>query len=165
MSPSLTWAFNARMHWITLGTVEYRDYVHDSDYTGAMGALGETVRWYWGKDRNSVGVGVRAIREDAREDMYANWGVEGNLSADCRVMPRTTLYGNLQWRASKYDERPPLAADDREDTQVIAACGLHYRLNERWSADLNYRFTRNNSNFDLYTYDRNVFTVSTSCAF
>lgn len=165
MSPSLTWAFKARMHWITLGTVEYRDYVHDSDYTGTMGALGETVRWYWGDDRNSVGIGVRAIREDAREDMYANWGVEGNLSADYRVMPRATLYGTFQCRAAKFDERPPLAAEDREDTQLIASCGLHCRLTERWGADISYRFTRNNSNFDLYTYDRSVFTVSTSCAF
>ena len=165
MSPSLVYAFKARMHLLTLGTIEYRDYVHDSDYTGTMGALGETLRWFWGRARNSVSLGARLIREEAREEMYANWGIEGSLSADCRLSDEVSVYGMPQLRSSKYDERPPLAADDREDTQGIIACGFHYRLNERWGADLSYRFTRNNSNFDLYTYDRNVFTVSTSCTF
>lgn len=164
-SPSLVYALRANMHLLTLGTLEYRDYVHDSDYTGMTGSLGETLRWLWGRDRNSVSLGARLIREEAREEMYANWGVEGSLSADYRLFSHTSLYGLLQGRWSKYDERPPLSADDRDDKQGIIACGVSRRLNDRWNVDLSYRFTRNNSNFDLYTYERNVFTVSTSCTF
>lgn len=165
MCPSLVYALYPRLYLLTQGTFEYRDYVHDSDYTGANGTLGETVSWFWGHARNSVALGVRAIRDDAREEVYANWGAEGSLSADYRILSRTTLYGLLQERWSKYDERPPLAADDRDDRQCIISCGVNQQINERWNVDFSYRFTRNNSNFDLYTYERNVFTVNTSCMF
>ncbi len=165
MSPSVVYAFRSRLHWLTLGNVEYRDYVHDTDYTGVTVAFGETARWFWGRDRNSVSIGARVIRENAREDIYANWGVEGSLSADYKLVAGTVLYALLQGRWSKYDERPPLAEEDRDDRQAVVSCGVNQRLTDRWSVDFSYRFTRNNSNFDLYTYERNVFTVNTSCTF
>lgn len=165
LTPTWIYAVREDVHLVTAGSVEYRDYDTSSAYTGWYYGMGETVRWFWNRRRGSVGLGVRAVRESAREDVYSSWGGEGSLTADYRVLRDTTVFGLGQWKRMKYDGRPPFAAEDREDDQFILSCGVQQRVVPDWAVTLNYRYTHNDSNFDLYSYRRHVFMLNTAYSF
>jgi long-subunit fatty acid transport protein len=47
-----------------------------------------------------------------------------------------------------------LEEDPRQDKRFRLGVGLTYRINESWSLETSYQYTRNWSNCELYTYDQ-----------
>ena len=165
ITPTHLYARTPTLHLISSANAEYRDYADSTDYTGGYYSLGESMRYFRGASRHSLSVGLRLIREQAREEVYSNWAAEGSLTANLNILPKTALYGLFQYKYAAYDGTPALAEEDRNDGQWLAACGLHRRLSQRWALDMNFRYTHNQSSFDLYTYHRQVISLNTTCSF
>jgi hypothetical protein len=58
-----------------------------------------------------------------------------------------------------------LQTEARSDHEVQYVTGLRQSLTKLWVVDLNYRHVDTHSNFDLYSYERNIVSLSTYLCF
>jgi hypothetical protein len=73
------------------------------------------------------------------------------------------LGGELEY--SRFDNDNSFFDDRRKDTTASEWIELMYKLNDNWSAGLNYKHINNNSNIDFYEYKRNITSLFLSCEF
>jgi len=155
----------ADWQWTTAGTVEYRDYDTLNDRDGVYVAVGETLKRFTGARRHTVSMGIVVSHDYTDEAVYENTAIEWNFGAEFRLPWASTLYGRMRYIDSSYNEQETLAPDTRSDRQTQFTVGLNKLITRRWGVDVNHQVTDNSSTFGLYTYDRNVTTISTFCTF
>jgi hypothetical protein len=155
----------ADWQWTTAGTVEYRDYDSLNDRDGVYVSVGETLKRFTGARRNTVSMGIVVSHDYTDEAVYENTAVEWNVGAEFRLPWTSTLYGRMRYVDSSYAEPELLAPEKRADTQIQFTVGLNKMITRRWGVDVNQQMTDNSSTFGLYTYSRNVTTISTFCTF
>jgi tetratricopeptide (TPR) repeat protein len=66
---------------------------------------------------------------------------------------------------SNFDNEDSIFGDARKDTSLSGWIELIYKLNDNWSAGLNYKHINNLSNIDFYEYKRNITSLFLSCNF
>lgn len=76
-----------------------------------------------------------------------------------RVAPEWTLDGAAEVRASEYEEAGRLFSEARDETYYSLELALDWRPRARWTFGPRLRHSSNDSNIDLYEYDRTVFQV------
>ena len=165
--PSFVFAPTADWNHITQLVGEYREYRDEGDRSGPSWRASQSARRFFGPDRHSVTMAFGCFYEDAREKGYGNYGTSFTLSGEANVLPRVTLYALADYRIADYRDIlfSDLQDDERHDEQIQVVAGLRYAAGDKWGTDLNYRHVNNDSNFGLYKYDRNVFTLSTFLLF
>lgn len=144
---------------------EKRDYAELDDRDGAYYAAGGRVGRSFSTYPCSFYGGVTVFSERTDADVYANKGVEAIAGGDVRMPWRMAAYAQAKYRTSSYDEKETLAPGKRQDNQYQFTAGLRKALSKRFGADINFQHTKNVSTFGLYEYDRNVISLSMSCAF
>jgi tetratricopeptide (TPR) repeat protein len=114
--------------------------------------------------------GVAYLRYSARGSEYSYNGVGSWVGTDTELpfeaAFRTSVgYSHLSYRnESTYpdpndvspDLRYALDDDDRSDDRWIFAVELEKYITDAWSASLRYSYTNNNSNVDVFAYDREI---------
>lgn len=166
IEPSLTYLYTPTLHFVTRTGVEIRDHQQEEDRDSFYLTVGQSVRWLFGAGRHEFMPGVRFFTEEAEDDQYSNYGYEVSAGLTFHLPWTTDFYSRAYYRSTDYmDRQTVLASDDRRDDQVGGTLGLRKQLTEvldGLSADLNVQYTDNDSNFDLYEYDRTVVTFSLS---
>jgi hypothetical protein len=159
-----------RVQWITSAGMESRDYETMNARDGLFFSVGETVKCIFDNGENtkhSFSMGLTISHDGTDEKVYEYtsraWMLGGDFTAPywkgCRMYTRVT------YSSSDYAGQEVLAPDKRKDTQTQFVLGLSQELFGNIGIDANHQFTRNSSTFGLYTYEKNLTTISISCAF
>jgi len=162
IDPALIWVLSPSWVSITRAAIEYRDYLDDSGRDGPYYRMGEMVKKYFGQGRHYVSLQAQGFYDRANVPGFENYGWDSSLGVDLTVLEPLSLYGVAQYRWMRYKEElyPDLQDTPREDDQFQLVVGTVWKQASGWGVNFTYRYVKNNSNFDLYTYDRNVFTLS-----
>lgn len=158
VQPGQIWMAGEQLLLYSSLRVEYRDY-HESDDLDALYAEWlQGVRSHWGRNRE-VGSALALFTEDAENDANSNDGgeISATLVQHWPDVLDLMVYGRvrLEW----YDEREPLAPEDRRDQEFDIGLELQRALTPHLGLFAGYQFTQNRSTFDLYDYDRNYWTA------
>ncbi len=156
--PAFIYMADATRIWTTRAYAEYRDYQDDDGRDAPFLRLGEKVRLQTPDARRGIDLSLYGFYEFSDEDRFANYGLEALVEADVKVTRQIELYGALQYRGADYKDEiyPDLQDADRSDRQYQLLAGARWRFIEPAGLHVNYRYVRNDSNFDLFEYQRNV---------
>lgn len=158
LQPSGEWAVGDTASAGTALRVEYRDYDEADNLDALYTELLQTLRKAWGASR-TAGASLALFREDADDDAYSNGGGEASVDVQ-QLLPwdiQAMVYARL--RGEWYDDREPLAPEDRDDREFSTGAELQKAISQRLALFLAYEFTKNSSSFDLYDYERNFWSA------
>jgi hypothetical protein len=103
-------------------------------------------------------IGGREIADDKQFRNIADRDIIGaRLGSQFRLTPRVSLTPSLFAQASNY--HGVLLTARREDLYTALDLQLNWLLARHWSARANVNYAQNDSNFEMYTYDRTQSSV------
>jgi tetratricopeptide (TPR) repeat protein len=120
---------------------------------------------------NRIGASVSGEIENARDDTnsYKQYRVKTTLE---RILPYDFIvFGNYEFKHNSYDDVYVLFNEYRKDNIHYVGAGISktfwrsYDNSSSLSLQLGYRYTKSDSNIDLYEYEKNVISTSVSYAF
>ncbi len=154
--PGLTglWAFDTEVR------AEFRDWADLDDRDSVYVDVTESVRRYVGSQGHSVSLAVSLLHDHTDAAIYEYTGVAATATGTANLPWDMALHLRVRYRYADYDEREPLAPEDRKDSQWQLSASLNKMLTDRLGTGLSYQYTTQSSTFDLYEYDRNVASVS-----
>jgi opacity protein-like surface antigen len=125
------------------------------------------IKRYFADGRHFVTLEAGGFHDKANNSGYENYGWQSALGVEMTVYGPFSVYGLAQYRWLKYRDElyPDLQKKPRQDDQYQWLAGALMDFPQGWGMDLNYRYVKNDSNFGLYEYDRNVFTLTTYLRF
>ncbi|MBI9085220.1 MAG: DUF560 domain-containing protein [Desulfobacterales bacterium] len=77
----------------------------------------------------------------------------------------TELFVFYRWFKRKYEDNPPLYADNREDKRNTVSATVSQRFMKYYFASLGYTYMDNRSNAGLYSFDKNMITFNVGVNF
>ncbi|MDR1966144.1 MAG: surface lipoprotein assembly modifier [Synergistaceae bacterium] len=166
--PELTYTkmFSNSFQLVTRAGIERRDYVRAPDNDGTYGYAGEYARFVFGPMANEFIIGGRVLWADAETDRSSYDGWEISAVARFKLKNRWEFSPSLSYVEERYDAPATiLELDGRRDRRFCAGLNALYRINERWSAEMDYSYTENSSNSPLYEYDRHLITLGVVWSF
>jgi len=92
--------------------------------------------------------GTRAQANAERDIIGVRAGAQG------RVAPEWSYRGSVEARASDYDEADLLFSESRDETYYALGLALDWRPTAHWTVGPQLRVSSNDSNIDLYEYER-----------
>ena len=101
--------------------------------------------------------GIGAGREETRRpaaDHLSNLFLTAQAGGEFAVMDKLTVLGGVGVEYRDHDGADPLFLAGREDLRFDASLGVRFMLTERLSLRPRVTYSRNESNFALYDYDR-----------
>lgn len=120
---------------------------------------------------NRIGVAAAGEIEDAQDDVYS-YKQAGALINYERILPYDLMFfGYYEYRYRAFDGHQLLFDKKRRDNLHYAAAGLSKTIwrssdfRQNLSLRFNYRYTRSDSNIELYEYDKNVASASLAYTF
>ncbi|MDR1311279.1 MAG: surface lipoprotein assembly modifier [Burkholderiaceae bacterium] len=147
------WAVTPTFQLITKGGIDKRLYSRDPRRDGAYGWIGEYARFFFGKRNHEWLVGGRYIGASADRRDYGYNGWEGTT----RLMFKLP-YG-FEWtpfatytRENYLGPATILESKERRDRRWRLGSTLTYRIDQSWSLELNYQYSKNDSSSALYEY-------------
>jgi hypothetical protein len=158
------------VQWITSLNVESRDYETLDARDGLFFSVGETARCIFDNGestKHSFSIGLTVSHDGTDEKVYEYTSRAWSLGGDFTVpyWQNCRIYSKVVYSSSDYTGQEILAPDKRKDTQTQFVLGLSQGIMGNFGVDVNHQITRNSSTFGLYTYEKNLTTVSISCAF
>jgi tetratricopeptide (TPR) repeat protein len=120
---------------------------------------------------NRIGLAAAGEAEYAQDDVYSYKQIGGLINLERKLPYDFTVFGYYEDRYKAYEDSEALFGKKRKDHQHYIGGGLSKTL---WhSADfrknlsllLNYRYTKSDSNIDLYQYNKSVASASLAYTF
>lgn len=166
VSPTWVLITSPSSFWRTVLDLEDRSYEDNEDRNSVYAEVSEEFRYFpKGAEGSYLSVGLGGFYAAAEEDIFTHYGLAPQAKWDMKLAQQLRFSLQVYGRYEEYEDREPLAPKDRNDRQFT----LVTRLDKRWSSTLQsgvqYQFTRNNSTFDIYDFDRNVVYVDTTLSF
>jgi len=149
------WAVTPALHLIAKGGLEKRSYSNEYLRDGLFGFAGLYGRVFFGADNHELLVGARYLGANADRRDYGYNGWEGTARFVFKLPHGFELAPFVSYTQEFYNgPATALEAEYRWDSRFKAGLGLTYRINESWSLEAGYQYTRNASTSSLYTYDQ-----------
>jgi hypothetical protein len=111
----------------------------------------------------SVNMGGENRSADADHQCYDSFAV--NLSYFLRLMADTDLYLMYSLTEYEYDEPAPWYSSAREDTRHSASIALARKIYQNLMGTLKYSYLNNDSNNDLYAFDKHTVSLQLGLRF
>lgn len=93
------------------------------------------------------------LRNGERDHLdHDQWGVSGRYQIQAR--PDLALNAYAQWQQSDYAKRHPTFTEKRQDNYWHVGAEARYQISSKWQLWSELRHTVQDSNLDLYEYDR-----------
>jgi tetratricopeptide (TPR) repeat protein len=157
------WAAHPAVHLITKGGIDRRVYSRDSKRNGEYGWIGEYGRFFFGADNHEFLVGGRFLGASADRNDYGYTGWEGTARFMFKLPHGFELAPFAAYTWENYNgPATVLEIGDRRDERLRLGGGLTWRIDEAWSLECNYQYSKNNSTSNLYDYKQHY--VSTGIA-
>lgn len=145
-------------------TVEQRNFdadVSSNDRDSIYTAANISWKHVLGRPQNWIEWSGEIFSDHADSDANRNIGYLTKLAGEFELPLKVVGYTSGQVRTLSYDDNiNGLFVDKRKDDQYMLTGGIRRAVFENWSVDLQYRYTRNDSNLGLYDYDRQLSTMT-----
>jgi hypothetical protein len=153
------------LSFITLSSVELRDFDTLTDRDGCYLSLGEIVKRSFAGGRYSLYGGAEGQHDYADSSEYEYSGAGLMIGGDVKLPWRLGLFGEGRYSYRDYQGRNSLAPKDRSDNQYQLSVGVSRAISD-WSAlSVTYNLIDNDSTFDLYEYERQITAVGVRVKF
>lgn len=130
---------------------EYRDY----DATSHQASFGQNL--YLDNARHVISTFLSLESRDADADRTSFDAVAVTVSYFTRFRSNTELLLEYEWRDREYDDPPEFYMADREDTRNMFNAIISQKLNDFFFVSLEFQYIDNNSNADLFDYEKTSF--------
>ena len=155
-----------KMHWISSGTVEIRDYDELGNRDGVYVSFTEMMENFFGSaDRHSITMGISIFHDYTDEPVYEHTGNSWIWGIQLKGPLNTIIYSRVVKTSIIYAAKENLAPEKREDSQDQFMIGLTKKIGKSLMIDVNQQRNDKNSTFGLYQYERNITTISMSYTF
>lgn len=123
--------------------------------------------FYLGDRRHIFTARLGYDHHTAVSHLYTYYAPFAGLSYFTRFPTKTELYLGYQWTERDYATAQgfPYAGMEREDTRHYASAVLSQTLFKYFNVSYEFAYTDNNSNLDLYRWDKTTHTVRIGCRF
>jgi tetratricopeptide (TPR) repeat protein len=153
-------ALDRNNHFLGRLSLEHRDFDtdasnngRDSIYTAAKASW----KHFFANRRDRTELTAGLFCENAHLQANSNYGILLKAGGEKDLGHDVTGYASLQMKMTDYsDNMKGTFADDRGDRQYAWTLGARRPFAKDWTVDLQYRYTRNDSNLGLYDYDRHL---------
>lgn len=112
-----------------------------------------------------ITLSLRPGYEDTDMKGYDGAHLETSAMLDYNIMQSITLYGGVLGYWGWYRGEMPGETTVRNDEQIAGVLGIQKTWWNRWSTDLSYRYTDNQSSLSDYIYTRHYVALSLSYSF
>ena len=127
--------------------------------------LKQLFRQKFGGIGHVVSIGLSVFYDDTESAFYRNQGWSAETSGEYVLGNDWVATGGIGVRQAFYDEPEALAPEDREDLEWIYSVGVYRSFLDGWSGSMNYQRIETDSTFGIYSYNRDLITVSTAKEF
>ncbi len=161
------YALNSKVFFISRLSLDNRAYSDNSDYNGWYSSLGQYVRFIMGEAGHALTFGGRYFNANADISNYSLDGFEASVDFKF-ILPYydISLTPYFAYSAEFYKGPATSFEDkDRKDYQLRAGLNLLVPIAVDWDLNLGYQYLYNNSNSELYDYDRHLVNLGVSWSF
>ena len=169
--PSSTWQIGNSAEFTVDASFVDRDYkqtldeARDSFYK----SVGVTVGKRYSNAKVSVQAGLNFFDEDADNDRYSRDGFKASVGASWKAWKDGVVYTKFSQREAEHDAPEPGFGVKRDERTEEFVLGFRHKFGgkylNKWVVNGKYSNTDNNTNIDLFTYDREVTSVTLSRSF
>ena len=170
VDPSYEYFFNP--FFSLKGAYTYKDerYYEDrlaDDFDNKAHIIDLAPTFYLGNRRHIITARVGYDHHEALNDLYSYDAPIAGLSYFTRFPTGTELYLGYTWTRRAYDTKQgfPYTGLERDDERHNAAAVLSQTLFKYFYLSYEFSYTENNSNLDLYTWDKTTHTARLGCRF
>ncbi|MDR1367618.1 MAG: surface lipoprotein assembly modifier, partial [Candidatus Accumulibacter sp.] len=111
--------------------------------------------FYFGADNHEFAAGARYLHANAERSAYGYQGYEAMASFLFKLPRGFELSTFAYWTEEDYKgPATVLERDRRSDERLRAGVGLNYRIDDAWTVESVWQYTRNHSNSALYRYEQ-----------
>jgi len=169
--PSVTWQLNNSTELSVNASLADRDYKQSNDEgrDSFYKSVGVVLGKKYMKGKVSLQGGVSFFDEEADDDRFSRDGTRLFVGANWKAWKNGSLYANFSQRDSKHDAPELLFNEKRDEREQIFSVGfIHQFSNQylnKWVLKGSFNNTENDSNVDIFTYDREVTSITFSRTF
>ena len=146
--------------------LDRRDYTRDRDRNGEYGYAGPYARFFFGQAQHEIMVGARYLGGRAERSDYSYDGWETSASFRFKLPHGFEFLPSLGYTREHYcGPATAIESANRKDKRFHIGAGLNYKIDEAWSLELSYRYTKNDSVSELYDYERHLVTTGITWSF
>jgi hypothetical protein len=168
VGPEATFIYAATptFHLVSKGSLDRRDYSKDEQRNGVYGWIGQYGRFFFGSSSHEFLVGGRYLRGSADRRDYRHDGWEAYARFVFKL-PRGFEFAPFAGYTREDYKGPATALETerRRDKRLRTGFGLTYRVDEAWSWELNYQYSKNRSTSSLYDYSQRFVTTGMAFSF
>ena len=153
MEGTFLWANTSYMNLIIKGSLDWRGYSRDHTRDGLYGSAGLYGRVFFGAGSHEALLGGRYLGANADREDYGYNGWEAPVRITFKLPRGFELASSVSYTREFY--KGPATALEKEkrlDDRLRAGLGLTYHVNEAWSLEAGYQYSRNHSTSALYCY-------------
>ena len=171
VNPSVSFLLNPRTELTFDVIVQDRQYDDDEDkaregtYSAGLAVL---TRYYLEKDL-ALQVGAGYADFDADDDVLSYDTPDLFVGATYQAWTGGSLFARVGYREYDYDDEVPLFLEDRDDDEWRLITGVQHEIRGDflygWVVRGEYVYTDNDSNIDVFDYDRSQVSIGLSKAF
>jgi len=165
LSPSYVQLTKSGLQAGTRLQIRFNDYETSEELDGVEYTFEQEFLQKYDADIDQVSVTFGGFLNEARSATYSYRGWLARSFGQVEIPHGFVASGLAELRQSYYDEREPLAPEDREDFEISGSVGVYRLFPGDWMGALNYQYFWVDSTFDLYSYERNMVTLSTAKEF
>lgn len=154
------WLLDQRNRYGTVGTTSYRQYNGDQLLAGAGLVRG------FGQN-NAVIAHFTAFGGSERATDRASGNLDGDKAltgvragGQVRVLPELDITATVGGSLTRYELYNLLFTNHRRDWAWDATLGAQWRLSKEWTLKPQYAYSRSDSNFGAYDYERHDYSVT-----
>ena len=169
--PSVTWQLGNSTELTLDAAIADRDYKQTTDEgrDNTYKSVGVSLGKLFMKGKVSLQGGVSFFDEEADDDRFSRDGTRFYIGANWKAWNNGSVYANFSQRDSKHDAPEALFNEKRDEREQIFSIGFVHRFANqylnKWVLRGRYTNTDNDSNIDIFTYDREVTGVTFSRTF
>jgi len=146
-------------------TAREYDQLADQGLTGTQTMWGMDIAKFYAEQAIGLQAGVKYHDNGAKDGRLHYTGAEFYIGAQVPAWTDAQAYLTVSSRDYKYKAADTANNNDiRDETELLAVLGVSHDFRsgplKSWTLNAQYTFTDNNSNLDIFTYNRNVFEVN-----
>ncbi len=113
---------------------------------------------------NGIETGFRIIHSTAEDDQFTFAASEIYLGGFAGYSDNNNFYLNLNFKQFDFDGIEPVSGKTRDEIESRYVLGYNHDFTEGlladWTLNTEASFTKNNSNVDVFSYERTLFTIN-----
>jgi len=121
--------------------------------------------FYFNNRRDIITLAISHENSNARQNRHSFEAIHYSISYFRKILRDTEFFARYRYTNREFDTKPLLYTQDREDKRHGFYAVLSQNFLKHFFASLHYSYLSNDSNADLYDFDRSIYGLSAGVKF